>query len=100
MKWQYKRTSYDKNSETKQTGAMCSWFNSTNSKIFELNADSGTIEHTIETHSFLSVTSYLCTLSRGCFESLGIAEKQAVVKSLPLMQVDNSTQSNLYHHSY
>ena len=74
MKRQYKETSYDKNSETKQTGVMCSWFNSTNSKIFELNADSGTIEHTIETHSFLSVKSYLCTLSRGCFESLDCRE--------------------------
>ena len=74
MKRQYKKTSYDKNSETKQTGAMCSWFNSTNSKIFELNAVSGTIEHTIEIHSFLSVKSYLCTLSRGCFESLDCRE--------------------------
>ena len=53
---------------------MCSWFNSTNSKIFELNADSNTIEHTIETHSFLSVKSYLCTLSRGYFESLDCRE--------------------------
>ena len=29
MKRQYKKTSYDKNSETKQTGVTCSWFNST-----------------------------------------------------------------------
>ena len=74
MKRQYKKTSYDKNSETKQTGVMCSWFNSTNSKIFELNVDNGTIEHTIETHSFLSVKSYLCTLSRGYFEFMDCRE--------------------------
>ena len=42
--------------------------------LFELNADSGTIEHTIETNSFLSVKSYLCTLSRGCFVSLDCRE--------------------------
>ena len=42
--------------------------------VFKLNADSGTIEHTIETHSFLSVKSYLCTLSRGYFEFMDCRE--------------------------
>ena len=67
---QYKGTSYDCRCEVKQTEVMCTWFtSSTNPKIFEFNIS--TIDHTMpETHSFISVKSYLCTLSRVCFESL------------------------------
>ena len=37
--------------------------------MFEFNI--GTIDHTmLEINSFISVKSYLCTLSRVCFESL------------------------------
>ena len=37
-------------------------------KVFEFNND--TIECSMAAHSFLSVQSYLCIFSRGCFESL------------------------------
>ena len=59
MKRQYKKTSYNKNSEAKQTGVMYSWFNSSDSKMYELNLD----RNTIENNSFLSTKSYLCTLA-------------------------------------
>ena len=99
MKRQYKKTSYNKNSEAKQTGVMCSWFNSSDSKMFELNVD----RNTIENHSFLSTKSYLCTLSRGCFASLDGPEASSS-KFFTLDEGKNrfndSSHSNPYHRCY
>ena len=73
---QYRSTTVSLTDKPKKIGVLCSWYSwlSPSAKFSMVQCE--------ETHEFIPVTSYVCTLSHGCFEKIEIAKDVNVQSSI------------------
>ena len=79
----------------KKIGVLCSWY----SVLPDGSPHTFTLEQVEESHVFLPVNLYVCTLSRGCFSDLGHpadTDGEASVMNLDRAKLDLATAQSSF----
>ena len=85
---QYCGTTATLTDKTKKIGVLCAWYTLSSPTKF-------TMAHCDEAHAFVPITSYICTLSHGCFEKIESANINNSIMSTDPTEVNLATAQHL-----
>lgn len=77
---QYRGTVVNLSDKSHKFGVLCSWYES--SSVDTSSSPRFSLEHCEDTHTFVPVTSYICTLTRGCFREIERDENSTIKDSV------------------
>ncbi len=88
------RGSVAKVTSTENVGVLCSWYSEVEERVYTFSPPD--MERIV--HSYISISSYLCTLTNGCFQS--VENKSTTVSAVQLHDADSESLSLTTAHKF